>query len=89
MKYLSDDRDLPLLQSTYPCLIDLIAKTKSTGSKERCMLFDKMMTDGIILGLTYAGQKSPFLKIFLQTLDKLITELGALTIQYLKVNHYN
>ncbi|CAO3638466.1 unnamed protein product [Cunninghamella blakesleeana] len=85
LKYLSDDRDLSLLQTAYPCLIDLIRKTKSTGSKERCMLFDKMTTDGIILGLTYAGQKPPFLKIFLQALDKIITELGALTIQYLKV----
>ncbi|KAI9308323.1 hypothetical protein BJ944DRAFT_246663 [Cunninghamella echinulata] len=85
LKYLSDDRDLPLLQSTYSCLIDLVAKTKPAGSKERCMLFDKMMTDGIILGLTYAGHKSSFLKVFLQTIDKLIPELGALTIQYLKV----
>jgi hypothetical protein len=85
LNYLTDARDLPLLQAAYPCLIDLIDKSKTTGSKERYVLYEKMLADGVVPGLTYAGNKSSFLLVLLEAIDKLTLELGTLLVRYLKV----
>ncbi|CAO3587316.1 unnamed protein product [Absidia cylindrospora] len=86
LTYLSEDRDLPLLKSAYACLMDLINKTKPLESKERCILYEKMMMDGVVPGLTFAGNKPKFLLVLLEAIDGLTTELGVLLIRYLKVS---
>lgn len=55
------------------------------GSKERYVLYEKMLTDGVMPGLTYAGNKSSFLLVLLEAIDRLALELGTLLVRYLKV----
>ncbi|KAI8343536.1 hypothetical protein BC941DRAFT_411659 [Chlamydoabsidia padenii] len=85
LNYLSDTRDLSLLNAAYSCLTDVIGKSKPAGSKERYRLYERMMTDGVVPGLTYAGDKSPFLLVLLKAIDTLALELGTLLVRYLKL----
>ncbi|CEI96995.1 hypothetical protein RMCBS344292_11138 [Rhizopus microsporus] len=74
--------DAPLVEATYPCIIDLIAYTKQGQS--RCDLYERVMTEGILTGLLHAGEKIRFLPILLQPIPRLFEELGASSVQYLK-----
>ncbi|KAI9010338.1 hypothetical protein CLU79DRAFT_464451 [Phycomyces nitens] len=84
LKYLSDDRDLGLLEATYPCLIDLIVKTKKPESKERLLLFEKVLTHGVLLGNRHAGHKPAFLLVLLEPISILYKEIGLVGTRYLK-----
>ncbi|KAI8085031.1 uncharacterized protein BX664DRAFT_360823 [Halteromyces radiatus] len=85
LHYMTDTRDLALLTSAYSCLIDLIDKTKIVKTKERLLLFEKILTDGVVPGLRYAGDKSTFLLVLLPVIDRLAKELETLLVRYLKV----
>ncbi|OAD69376.1 hypothetical protein PHYBLDRAFT_149770 [Phycomyces blakesleeanus NRRL 1555(-)] len=84
LKYLSDDRDLGLLEVTYPCLIDLIVKTKKPESKERIILLEKVLTHGVLLGNRHAGHKPAFLLVLLQPVSTLYKKIGLVGTRYLK-----
>lgn len=76
---------MPLLEEAYPCIMDLITKTRLPDTKERAQLFQKVMTDAVIRGLTYAGDKLSHVKALLSPVERLYTELGCLGVQYLNV----
>ncbi|KAI8641358.1 hypothetical protein BD408DRAFT_346280 [Parasitella parasitica] len=82
LTYLSQDRDIPLLRATYPCILELIA-TKKQG-QARSNLFERVLKEGILAGFRYAGQKIKFLPILLRHIPTLYDELGSIGVQYLK-----
>lgn len=75
-----------LLNAAYPCLLDLIDKTKPAGSKERAQLYERVMVNGVILGFQSAVSKKRHLEALLRPVSRLYTELGPLGIYYLKVS---
>ncbi|KAI9492788.1 hypothetical protein BDB00DRAFT_826436 [Zychaea mexicana] len=85
LTYLSDDSHHPLLRAAYPCLMDLICKTKPARSKERAQLFEKIMVNGILLGLKLGNYTVTLREILLEQLSRVYLELGVLGVQYLKV----
>lgn len=74
------------MEEAYPCIMDLIAKTKRPATKERAQQFEKVMTEGVIRGLTYAGYKLRHLKALLSPVERLYIELGSLGVRYLNVS---
>ncbi|RCI04824.1 hypothetical protein CU098_012694 [Rhizopus stolonifer] len=80
LTYLSQERDIELLQATYPCILDLIAKVK----KNRIQLYERVLTEGVLTGFSYAGQKIKFLPILIVPIGTLYQALGILGVQYLK-----
>ncbi|KAI8073911.1 hypothetical protein BC940DRAFT_289496 [Gongronella butleri] len=85
LMYMTDDRDLPLLEAAYACLLALICKTNAPQTQARADLLRKVLTDCIVRGLTYAGDKAPYLTIFVHVLDTLVIELGPAIVPYFKV----
>ncbi|CEP11213.1 hypothetical protein [Parasitella parasitica] len=77
-----EDRDIPLLRATYPCILLLIATKKQ--EQARFNLFERVLKDGILTGFRYAGQKIKFLPILLKPIPTLYNELGSFGVQYLK-----
>ena len=82
LSYLSQDRDVPLLRATYPCIMELIATKKQ--SQARLKLFERVLKEGVLTGFTYAGQKIKFLPILLKHISPLYDEIGSIGVQYLK-----
>jgi hypothetical protein len=80
--HLSQDRDVPLLEASYPCIMDLISSTKNDHARSN--LYERVLKDGIITGYTHAGQKIKFLPILLLPISTLYNELGSIGVQYLK-----
>lgn len=77
---------MQLLKVAYPCLLDLIDKTKPAGSKQRAQLYQRVMVDGVILGFqSAASSKTQHLEALLRPVSRLYKELGPLGIYYLKV----
>lgn len=84
LSYLTQERDVPLLAATYPCLLDLIACTKKQGPSQ-CALYERVLIDGIATGLLHAGEKIQFLPILLEPIPALFDGLGVVGVQYLKM----
>ncbi|KAI9319067.1 hypothetical protein BX666DRAFT_1922879 [Dichotomocladium elegans] len=84
LNYLSQEQDIPLLDATYPCLLDLIDKTRMQGSKEHAELYERVMVHGVILGFETSGAKVGHLQALLQPVKRLYNGLGPLGIRYLK-----
>ncbi|KAL7312154.1 hypothetical protein PS15m_007952 [Mucor circinelloides] len=82
LSYLSEERDVPLLRATYPCILDLIATKKE--DQIRSNLYERVFKDGILTGFSYAGQKIRFLPILLKHIPELYDEMGSVGVQYLK-----
>ncbi|KAJ8663483.1 hypothetical protein O0I10_000725 [Lichtheimia ornata] len=84
LTYLSQENDVQLLNAAYPCLLDLIDKTKASGSKERVQLYERVMVNGVILGFQSAATKTRHLEALLRPVSRLYMELGPLGVYYLK-----
>ena len=85
LTYLSNESHIPLLKASYPCLMDLISKTKASGSKQRTELFEKIMVNGILLGLQYGQSTSTVRQVLFEQLPRIYTEMNVVGVQYLKV----
>ena len=85
LTYLSNESHIPLLEASYPCLMDLISETKAAGSKQRAELFEKIMVNGILLGLQYGQSTSTVRQVLFEQLPQIYTEMNILGVQYLKV----
>ncbi|KAG2221533.1 hypothetical protein INT45_004527 [Circinella minor] len=85
LTYLSNQSHIPLLEASYPCLMDLISKTKASGTKQRAELFEKIMVNGILLGLQYGQSTSNVRQVLFEQLPRIYTEMNVLGVQYLKV----
>lgn len=83
LTYISQERDVPLLKATYPCILDLIGSLK-TDKRSKANLYERVLKEGVINGFIYAGQKFEFLPILLEPLPVLHQELGIISVQYLK-----
>lgn len=77
---------MQLLNAAYPCLLDLIDKTKASGSKERVQLYERVMVNGVILGFQSAATKTRHLEALLRPVSRLYMELGPLGVYYLKAS---
>ncbi|KAI8370530.1 uncharacterized protein BYT42DRAFT_582752 [Radiomyces spectabilis] len=85
LPHVTDERGVELIRVAYPCVMDLVSLTRAEKSKERLTMFEKIMTEGIIVGLMYAGHKIKVLPILLQPIARLYKELRAIGVRYLKI----
>ncbi|CAO3704003.1 unnamed protein product [Rhizopus stolonifer] len=81
--YLSQERDLELLEVTYPCLLHLISNMKKGHTKY--VFYERVLIDGIATGLLHAGRKIQTLLVLLKHIPVLFHGLGSVGVQYLKV----
>ncbi|KAF7724532.1 hypothetical protein EC973_000909 [Apophysomyces ossiformis] len=84
LNYLVTDEDLELVSSAYPCLMELISKTKKPHTKERLASFEKVLIDGVMKGLIYAAHKINCLSVLVQPIEQIYLELGSVGVRYLK-----
>ncbi|KAI9243334.1 hypothetical protein BDA99DRAFT_530624 [Phascolomyces articulosus] len=85
LTYISDESHLPLVKASYPCMMDLISKTKPLGSQQRAKLYEKIIVDGIIMGLKLGRYTISLRQILFGQLSRIYAEMGVLGVQYLKV----
>ncbi|ORX52399.1 hypothetical protein DM01DRAFT_1336768, partial [Hesseltinella vesiculosa] len=85
LSYMTDNRDFDLLNETYGCLMELILKTNPAASQKRDELLHKVLMDGIVVGLRFAGHKSNYVGLFLDVLVTLVVELDASIVPYINV----
>ena len=78
------DDSVPLLRVTYTTMIKL-AKIWYPSRPDRAHLLDKLVRDGVIYGMMFAGDKLQIAQVELEALDLLVREMGIYFVKHLKV----
>ncbi|KAI8977994.1 hypothetical protein BDB01DRAFT_294724 [Pilobolus umbonatus] len=80
--YLSEERDIPLIKVAYPCLLHLISCIKN--KETRLSLYERVLSDGLLVAFAHAGDKIAFLPHLLVHIPRLYHELQWIGVKYLK-----
>jgi len=78
------DESVQVLKHTYTTLIKL-AKLWHPSLTTRIPLFDKMVRDGVLYGMLFAGKNLKVAEVELDSLRLIIIEMGIHFVRHLKV----
>jgi len=78
------DESAQVLKHTYTALIKL-AKLWHASLTKRIPLFDKMVRDGVLYGMLFAGKNLKVAEVELDSLQLIIVEMGVHFVRHLKV----
>lgn len=78
---------LPLLRATYTASVTL-ARLWRPSLPERMALLDRLVRDGFIQGMLFAGDKIKVVQVQLESLDLLVREMGIYFVKHLKVSPF-
>ncbi|RHZ81237.1 hypothetical protein Glove_122g106 [Diversispora epigaea] len=84
LSYQQEIIHVSLLQSSYSAIIELISTVESMESESRYLKYEKILSQHIIKGFIYAGDKLVIKQVLLDQVIPLVNELGIIVVKYLK-----
>ncbi|RUS22960.1 hypothetical protein BC937DRAFT_94306 [Endogone sp. FLAS-F59071] len=85
LTYVNDpDLHIPLLRESFPCILELIHALYPTGSEKYVTLYERVLVDGVLNGLKFAGDKLVFRQVLVEQVESVYEGLGAVGVRYLK-----
>ncbi|CAG8572063.1 10181_t:CDS:2, partial [Diversispora eburnea] len=84
LSYQQEITHVSLLQSSYSAIIELISTVDSMESESRYLKYEKILSQHIIKGFIYAGDKLVIKQVLLDQVIPLVSELGIVVVKYLK-----
>ncbi|RUS32623.1 hypothetical protein BC938DRAFT_474862 [Jimgerdemannia flammicorona] len=86
LTYVNDpDSHIPLLCEGFPCALELARALHPRGSEKYIVAHERVLVNGVLSGLTYAGESLAVRRVLLEQVEEIYEGLGAVGVRYLKV----
>ncbi|CAG8734624.1 1430_t:CDS:2, partial [Funneliformis caledonium] len=84
LTYQSETSHVSLLRQSFSAIISLISLTERTNSETRYIKYEQILSNNVVKGFIFSGDKIVIRIILLQQIPKLAEELGIVTVKYLQ-----
>jgi hypothetical protein len=84
LTYQNDESHIPLLRQSFSAIISLISLTEKNGSETRYIKYEQILSNNVVKGFIFSGDKILIRIVLLQQIPKLGQELGIVMVKYLR-----
>ncbi|CAI2183220.1 10783_t:CDS:2 [Funneliformis geosporum] len=84
LTYQSETSHVSLLRQSFSAIISLISLTEKTNSETRYIKYEQILSNNVVKGFIFSGDKIVIRIILLQQIPKLAEELGIVTVKYIQ-----
>ncbi|RIA78828.1 hypothetical protein C1645_795288 [Glomus cerebriforme] len=83
LSYQSEESHVSLLHQSFSAIISLISLTEKPNSETRYIKYEQILSNNVVKGFIFSGDKIVIRIILLQQIPKLSQELGIVMVKYL------
>ncbi|CAG8511893.1 6657_t:CDS:2 [Cetraspora pellucida] len=84
LTYLDEISYVTLIRVSFSTIISLVSLIEPIGTEARYLKYDKILSDNIVKGLTFSGDKLAIRRVLLEQIPRICEELGIVTVKYLQ-----
>jgi len=84
LTYQSEESHVSLLRQSFSAIISLISLTEPTDSERRYIKYEQILSNNVVKGFVFSGDKIVIRIVLLQQIPKLAEELGIVMVKYLQ-----